>query len=110
MPKNRRNSVRRAVSRVRSATKGRRAASAWGQYAKIEKGVGSGAIVKKVADIAVPGFDPLVIGTLSTVAGAARGGVVGGLGALLVDTDLLNRVWGMGTSALGGGQTNGGGI
>ena len=110
MPKNRRNSVRRAVSRVRSAARGRRAQSAWGQYAKIEKGVGSGAIVKKVADIALPGFDPLIIGTLATVAGAARGGVVGGLGALLVDTDLINRMWGIGTSALGGGQTNGGGL
>jgi len=110
MPKNGRKKVRRAVSRVRTIVRGRRAQSAWGQYNKIERGVGSGAIVKKVADIAVPGFDPLIIGTLATVAGAARGGVVGGLGALLVDTDLINRMWGMGTSALGGGQTNGGGL
>jgi hypothetical protein len=110
MPKNRRNKVRRAVSRVRAATRGRRAQSAWGQYAKIEKGVGSGAIVKKVADIIPIGFDPLIVDTLATVAGAARGGYLGGLGALLIDTDLLNRMWGMGTSALGGGQPNGGGL
>jgi len=110
MPKNGRKKVGRAVARVRSAVRGRRAVSAWGQYAKIERGVGSGAIVKKITDVAVPGFDPLIVGTLATIAGAARGGVVGGLGALLVDTDLINRVWGMGTSALGGGRPNGGGI
>jgi len=110
MPKNGRRKVSRAVSRVRSAARGRRAQSAWGQYAKIERGVGSGAIVKKVADVIPIGFDPLIVDTLATVAGVARGGVVGGLGALLVDTDLINRMWGIGTSALGGGQTNGGGL
>jgi len=110
MPKNGRKKVRRAVSRVRTIVRGRRAQSAWGTYNKIERGVGSGAIVKKVADIAVPGFDPLITGALAVVAGAARGQVPGGLGALVIDTDLLNRMWGMGTSALGGGQTNGGGL
>ena len=110
MPKNGRKKVSRAVARVRAATKGRRAQSVWGTYNKIERGVGSGAIVKKVADIAAPGFDPLITSALAVVAGAARGQVPGGLGALLIDTDLLNRVWGLGTSALGGGQTNGGGL
>ena len=73
----------------------------------MEKGVGSGAIARRGLQVAMPGLDPMIGSAVAVACGTIRGKIPGGLGALLIDTDLIERVWGLG-GFLGGTRDQGG--
>ena len=110
MPKNGRKKIGRAVSRVRTVVRGRRAVSAWGAYGQIERGIGAGRIVQRGSELTglTSAVGPLVTGAAAVVYAGMRGKIPGAVGALLLDTELTERLVAQVRGI--GGTTNGGGI
>jgi len=100
-----RAAVRRAATKI---TRGRRAKSTWGLYNQVERGIGAGRIIQKATQVAgLEAQYPMITGGAAIGVAALRGKIPGAVGALLVDTEYLDRIWSGVRGGFGGG--NGGG-